>query len=107
MSTVSDHEVQQARVVIEEQPQQRGFRFRYECEGPSHGGLQGERTERSRKTHPSIRVRECVCVNVCMYVFLYDSMSVCICAYIACELVLVFVWLDAACSCVCVLTNTK
>lgn len=43
-------------VVITEQPQQRGFRFRYECEGPSHGGLQGEKTERSRKTHPSIKV---------------------------------------------------
>ncbi|KAK7498584.1 hypothetical protein BaRGS_00010244 [Batillaria attramentaria] len=43
-------------VEITEQPQQRGFRFRYECEGPSHGGLQGEKTERTRKTHPSIRV---------------------------------------------------
>lgn len=39
-----------------EQPQQRGFRFRYECEGPSHGGLQGEKTERGRKTHPAIKV---------------------------------------------------
>ncbi|XP_070186600.1 nuclear factor NF-kappa-B p100 subunit-like [Littorina saxatilis] len=47
---------QQPRVVIVEQPQQRGFRFRYECEGPSHGGLQGEKTERGRKTYPSIRI---------------------------------------------------
>ncbi|KAL8616973.1 hypothetical protein ACOMHN_041891 [Nucella lapillus] len=46
---------QQPRAVIVEQPQQRGFRFRYECEGPSHGGLQGVSSERSHKTHPAIR----------------------------------------------------
>ncbi|KAK7004971.1 nuclear factor NF-kappa-B p100 subunit [Biomphalaria glabrata] len=43
-------------VVITEQPQQRGFRFRYECEGPSHGGLQGTKSERSRKSYPSIKI---------------------------------------------------
>lgn len=43
-------------VEIVEQPQARGFRFRYECEGPSHGGLQGEKSEKYRKTFPSIRV---------------------------------------------------
>ena len=76
LSNVSDHDIQQPRVVIEEQPQQRGFRFRYECEGPSHGGLQGEKTERSRKTHPSIRVsvfRVCVCMCVCV------CLCVCLC----------------------------
>lgn len=41
---------------IVEQPQARGFRFRYECEGPSHGGLQGEKSEKYRKTFPSIKV---------------------------------------------------
>ncbi|RUS85575.1 hypothetical protein EGW08_006658 [Elysia chlorotica] len=43
-------------VVITEQPQQRGFRFRYACEGGSHGGLQGTRSERSRKSYPTIKV---------------------------------------------------
>lgn len=42
---------------IVEQPQARGFRFRYECEGPSHGGLQGEKSEKYRKTFPSIKIR--------------------------------------------------
>ncbi|KAL5018885.1 hypothetical protein ScPMuIL_004607 [Solemya velum] len=43
-------------IKILEQPQARGFRFRYECEGPSHGGLQGERSEKYRKTFPSIKI---------------------------------------------------
>ncbi|CAG5129174.1 unnamed protein product, partial [Candidula unifasciata] len=43
-------------VEISEQPQQRGFRFRYECEGPSHGGLQGTKSERSRKSYPTIKI---------------------------------------------------
>ncbi|XP_005091024.1 nuclear factor NF-kappa-B p105 subunit isoform X2 [Aplysia californica] len=43
-------------VVISEQPQQRGFRFRYECEGPSHGGLQGTKSERSKKSYPAIKI---------------------------------------------------
>ena len=35
---------------------QRGFRFRYPCEGPSHGGLPGERTEKGKKTFPSVQL---------------------------------------------------
>lgn len=42
---------------IIEQPQQRGFRFRYECEGPSHGGLQGATSERHRRTVPTLKIR--------------------------------------------------
>ncbi|XP_076454433.1 nuclear factor NF-kappa-B p105 subunit-like [Babylonia areolata] len=56
-STVSVMDTQLPHVVIEEQPQQRGFRYRYECEGQSHGGLQGEKTERNSKSYPSIRVK--------------------------------------------------
>ena len=39
---------------------QRGFRFRYDCEGQSHGGLPGENSERNRKqkTYPTVRVSE-------------------------------------------------
>ena len=37
---------------------QRGFRFRYDCEGQSHGGLPGEGSEKHRrqKTYPTVRV---------------------------------------------------
>ncbi|GFS09172.1 nuclear factor NF-kappa-B p105 subunit [Elysia marginata] len=56
--TYNGHGVTQDQpyVVITEQPQQRGFRFRYPCEGGSHGGLQGTRSERSRKSYPTIKV---------------------------------------------------
>ncbi|KAG9333330.1 hypothetical protein JZ751_012797 [Albula glossodonta] len=35
---------------------QRGFRFRYGCEGPSHGGLPGASSEKNRKTYPQVKV---------------------------------------------------
>ncbi|XP_015228769.1 PREDICTED: nuclear factor NF-kappa-B p105 subunit isoform X1 [Cyprinodon variegatus] len=41
---------------ILEQPKQRGFRFRYGCEGPSHGGLPGASSEKNRKTYPSVKI---------------------------------------------------
>ncbi|KAK3091585.1 hypothetical protein FSP39_020963 [Pinctada imbricata] len=47
----------QPYIAIVEQPQSRGFRFRYECEGPSHGGLQGERSEKYRRSFPSIKIQ--------------------------------------------------
>ncbi|NXI49398.1 NFKB2 factor, partial [Chloroceryle aenea] len=43
-------------LVIIEQPKQRGFRFRYGCEGPSHGGLPGASSEKGRKTYPTVRI---------------------------------------------------
>uniref|UniRef100_A0A5F8GBA3 RHD domain-containing protein n=1 Tax=Monodelphis domestica TaxID=13616 RepID=A0A5F8GBA3_MONDO len=43
-------------LVIVEQPKQRGFRFRYGCEGPSHGGLPGASSEKGRKTYPTVKV---------------------------------------------------
>uniref|UniRef100_A0A3B4UT50 Nuclear factor kappa B subunit 1 n=1 Tax=Seriola dumerili TaxID=41447 RepID=A0A3B4UT50_SERDU len=39
-----------------EQPKQRGFRFRYGCEGPSHGGLPGASSEKNRKTYPTVKI---------------------------------------------------
>ena len=45
-----------AELEILEQPKQRGFRFRYSCEGPSHGGLPGERSAKGRKTFPSVQI---------------------------------------------------
>uniref|UniRef100_A0A8C7SFC1 RHD domain-containing protein n=1 Tax=Oncorhynchus mykiss TaxID=8022 RepID=A0A8C7SFC1_ONCMY len=41
---------------IIEQPKQRGFRFRYGCEGPSHGGLPGASSEKNRKSYPNIKI---------------------------------------------------
>ncbi|XP_076147710.1 nuclear factor NF-kappa-B p105 subunit isoform X1 [Alosa pseudoharengus] len=43
-------------VEIVEQPKQRGFRFRYGCEGPSHGGLPGASSEKNRKTYPQVKI---------------------------------------------------
>lgn len=40
---------------------QRGFRFRYGCEGPSHGGLPGATSEKNRKTYPTVKVTLPVC----------------------------------------------
>ncbi|CAH6789037.1 Nfkb1 [Phodopus roborovskii] len=41
---------------ILEQPKQRGFRFRYVCEGPSHGGLPGASSEKNKKSYPQVKV---------------------------------------------------
>ena len=48
---------------------QRGFRFRYDCEGQSHGGLPGENSEKNRKqkTYPTVRV------SVVMVTVWYDG----------------------------------
>ena len=43
-----------AKVYISEQPKSQGYRFRYECEGYTHGGVPGEYSERGRKTHPTL-----------------------------------------------------
>ncbi|XP_072924098.1 nuclear factor NF-kappa-B p105 subunit-like isoform X3 [Hemitrygon akajei] len=43
-------------IEIIEQPKQRGFRFRYGCEGPSHGGLPGVSSEKNKKTYPTVKV---------------------------------------------------
>nr|AEP33644.1 nuclear factor NF-kappa-B p105 subunit [Apostichopus japonicus] len=41
---------------ILEQPKSRGFRFRYGCEGPSHGGLPGEHSQKGKKSYPSVEI---------------------------------------------------
>ncbi|XP_023559660.1 nuclear factor NF-kappa-B p105 subunit-like [Octodon degus] len=43
---------------ILEQPKQRGFRFRYVCEGPSHGGLPGASSEKNKKSYPQVKAPE-------------------------------------------------
>jgi len=44
---------------ILEQPKQRGFRFRYVCEGPSHGGLPGASSEKNKKSYPQVKRPHC------------------------------------------------
>ncbi|XP_014776042.1 nuclear factor NF-kappa-B p105 subunit isoform X2 [Octopus bimaculoides] len=44
------------KLVFLEQPQSRGFRFRYKCEGPSHGGLQGTHSQKSKRTYPTVQI---------------------------------------------------
>uniref|UniRef100_UPI00358F603F nuclear factor NF-kappa-B p105 subunit-like isoform X2 n=1 Tax=Myxine glutinosa TaxID=7769 RepID=UPI00358F603F len=41
---------------IIEQPKQHGFRFRYSCEGQSHGGLPGITSRQTRKTYPTVKI---------------------------------------------------
>uniref|UniRef100_A0A8D2IXC3 Nuclear factor kappa B subunit 2 n=1 Tax=Varanus komodoensis TaxID=61221 RepID=A0A8D2IXC3_VARKO len=43
-------------LTVIEQPKQRGFRFRYGCEGPSHGGLPGASSEKGHKTYPTVKI---------------------------------------------------
>ncbi|XP_034040171.1 nuclear factor NF-kappa-B p100 subunit isoform X2 [Thalassophryne amazonica] len=47
-------------IQIIEEPKQRGFRFRYECEGPSHGGLPGACSEKNRRTYPTVKINNYV-----------------------------------------------
>ncbi|XP_064262658.1 LOW QUALITY PROTEIN: transcription factor RelB [Passer domesticus] len=59
------------RLVITEQPKQRGMRFRYECEGRSAGSILGESSTEANRTLPSIELQGCqaipeVAVTACL-----------------------------------------
>uniref|UniRef100_H2YIH8 RHD domain-containing protein n=1 Tax=Ciona savignyi TaxID=51511 RepID=H2YIH8_CIOSA len=41
---------------IIENPKSRGFRFRYTCEGPSHGGIPGGSSDKNKKTFPAVKI---------------------------------------------------
>ena len=45
------------RLVINEQPKS-AFRFRYNCEGSSHGALLGSKSEKGRKSYPSVYIEK-------------------------------------------------
>ncbi|XP_061453741.1 transcription factor RelB [Rhineura floridana] len=45
------------KLVITEQPKQRGMRFRYQCEGRSAGSILGEGSTESNKTLPAIELQ--------------------------------------------------
>ncbi|XP_022087493.1 nuclear factor NF-kappa-B p105 subunit-like [Acanthaster planci] len=52
--TLNDLSAPHLRIL--EQPKQRGFRFRYDCEGPSHGGLPGQNNQKGKRTYPSVEI---------------------------------------------------
>ncbi|XP_030324560.1 histone-lysine N-methyltransferase 2D [Calypte anna] len=59
------------RLVITEQPKQRGMRFRYQCEGRSAGSILGESSTEATKTLPAIELLQCqdipeVTVTACL-----------------------------------------
>lgn len=45
------------RLVVVEEPKDRGMRFRYECEGRSAGSILGASSTDTNKTQPAIEVR--------------------------------------------------
>nr|XP_020666547.1 transcription factor RelB isoform X1 [Pogona vitticeps] len=47
------------KLVITEQPKQRGMRFRYQCEGRSAGSILGENSTETNKTLPTIELQNC------------------------------------------------
>ncbi|XP_055499065.1 nuclear factor NF-kappa-B p105 subunit-like [Leucoraja erinacea] len=55
-SAAASHFTCDPYIEIIEQPKQRGFRFRYGCEGPSHGGLPGVSSEKNNKTYPAVKI---------------------------------------------------
>lgn len=48
--------LERPRLVVVEQPKERGMRFRYECEGRSAGSILGSSSTESTKTQPAIEV---------------------------------------------------
>ncbi|CAJ0929349.1 unnamed protein product [Ranitomeya imitator] len=59
------------KLIIVEQPKQRGMRFRYQCEGRSAGSILGESSTENTKTVPEIALLNCegihgVEVKVCL-----------------------------------------
>lgn len=52
----SGRDIRNARVVIIEQPAQKGLRFRYECEGRSAGSIPGAKSTPENRTYPTIQI---------------------------------------------------
>ncbi|KAI6649899.1 Nuclear factor NF-kappa-B [Oopsacas minuta] len=43
-----------------EQPLQKGYRFRYLCEGSAHGPITGATSTKDKKTFPTIKIEQCL-----------------------------------------------
>lgn len=48
--------LQKPKLVMMEEPKERGMRFRYECEGRSAGSILGASSTETTKTQPAIEV---------------------------------------------------
>ena len=48
--------LQKPKLVVVEEPKERGMRFRYECEGRSAGSILGASSTETNKTQPAIEV---------------------------------------------------
>ena len=65
--------LQQPRLVVVEEPKERGMRFRYECEGRSAGSILGTSSTDTKKTLPAIEVLASGCsahtlLNILQYI---------------------------------------
>lgn len=50
--------LQKPKLVVVEEPKERGMRFRYECEGRSAGSILGTSSTETNKTQPAIEVNK-------------------------------------------------
>lgn len=48
--------LQKPKLVVVEEPKERGMRFRYECEGRSAGSILGASSTETNKTQPAVEV---------------------------------------------------
>lgn len=48
--------LQKPKLLVVEEPKQRGMRFRYECEGRSAGSILGASSTETNKTQPTVEV---------------------------------------------------
>lgn len=58
--------LQKPKLVVVEEPKERGMRFRYQCEGRSAGSILGASSTENNKTQPTIEVNTAV-----VYLFMY------------------------------------
>ncbi len=55
---------QKPYIQVIEQPRQRGFRFRYECEGRSAGSIPGDKSTNENRSYPSIKVSDIILMHL-------------------------------------------
>lgn len=63
--------VGEPQLVILEEPQQHGQRFRYKCEGRSAGSIQGAKSSSGRKSVPAVQVHDFTSYLVTVHSSLY------------------------------------
>ncbi|XP_034025116.1 transcription factor RelB isoform X2 [Thalassophryne amazonica] len=52
-----EHILEKPKLVVVEEPKERGMRFRYECEGRSAGSILGTSSTESNKTQPAVEIQ--------------------------------------------------